>query len=303
MSDILLKSSGFLLLIAAAFLLKRGGMFKKEDGMTLSRLLINVTMPCALLSAGRNLQLSAAIGMAFLVGFLVNFLAVGIGYLMAGRDSRMMKGLFVINTAGFNVGSFALPFITLFFPSEALAFVCMFDAGNCIMNLGVNNTLGGIVAGTGRKRTVKETVRRLFTMPPFLVYILVIGLAAFGIAMPEWVLTISQTAASGNAFIAMTMIGLLLEVKLPKKDLGRLAKLLCGRYLTALLASLAVWFLVPLPDVAKRGIILCIVAPITSTGPVFTREMVGESDIPAAANSLSILISLALMTALSAALA
>ena len=53
MVNVLLRSLGFLLVILATFTLKKVGMFRKEDGQFLAKLMMNVTMPCVLLSADR----------------------------------------------------------------------------------------------------------------------------------------------------------------------------------------------------------------------------------------------------------
>ena len=298
MSEIVLKFCGFLAVILVTYVLKQAGLFHKEDGHMMSRLMMNVTMPCALLSAGRNLRLSVPLVLTLVLAVCCNLVLVGGGIFSAKKFGRKMQGVFAINSSGFNVGSFALPFIQFFFPASVLGYVCMFDMGNAIMNLGVNNTIGSIVASSDVRPTVRGVIKRLLATPPFSVYIIVVVLALFGLSIPDGVLTLVSIAGNANAFVAMAMIGMLLEVKLPKGDVRLLVRLLAGRYLLVLAMGLLIWFVLPFPTEAKKVLILCIAAPITSTAPVFTSEMVGESDIPAAANSIAILISLALMTGL-----
>ncbi len=300
MVNVLLRSLGFLLVILATFTLKKVGMFRKEDGQFLAKLMMNVTMPCVLLSAGKNIEFSPQLLIAFGLGICSNLILIACGLTSASltRYDSKTKGIYVINCAGFNVGSFALPFVQYFFDSSVLSYLCMFDIGNAIMGLGINNTIGGAVAKTGEKPSVQGTIKNLFSNPPFSVYLIVIFFAILHISLPEGLLTVVSIAGNANAFVAMGMIGLLLEISMPKGDVGKIFQVLLTRLIGQAIVSLLIWFLLPLPEQAKMVLILCIVTPITSMAPVFTKKMVGDSDIPAAANSLSIPIALGIMTAL-----
>ena len=275
-------------------------MFRKEDGQFLAKLMMNVTMPCVLLSAGKNIEFSPQLLIAFGLGICSNLILIACGLTSASltRYDSKTKGIYVINCAGFNVGSFALPFVQYFFDSSVLSYLCMFDIGNAIMGLGINNTIGGAVAKTGEKPSVQGTIKNLFSNPPFSVYLIVIFFAILHISLPEGLLTVVSIAGNANAFVAMGMIGLLLEISMPKGDVGKIFQVLLTRLIGQAIVSLLIWFLLPLPEQAKKVLILCIVTPITSMAPVFTKKMVGDSDIPAAANSLSIPIALGIMTAL-----
>lgn len=300
MVNVLLRSLGFLLVILATFTLKKVGMFRKEDGQFLAKLMMNVTMPCVLLSAGKNIEFSPQLLIAFGLGICSNLILIACGLTSASlaRYDSKIKGIYVINCAGFNVGSFALPFVQYFFDSSVLSYLCMFDIGNAIMGLGINNTIGGAVAKTGEKPSVQGTIKNLFSNPPFSVYLIVIFFAILHISLPEGLLTVVSIAGNANAFVAMGMIGLLLEISMPKGDVGKIFQVLLTRLIGQAIVSLLIWFLLPLSEQAKMVLILCIVTPITSMAPVFTKKMVGDSDIPAAANSLSIPIALGIMTAL-----
>lgn len=300
MVDVLLRSLGFLLVILVTFTLKKVGMFRKEDGQFLAKLMMNVTMPCVLLSAGKNIEFSPQLLIAFGLGICSNLILIACGLTSASltRYDNKIKGIYVINCAGFNVGSFALPFVQYFFDSSVLSYLCMFDIGNAIMGLGINNTIGGAVAKTGEKPSVQGTIKNLFSNPPFSVYLIVIFFAILHISLPEGLLTVVSIAGNANAFVAMGMIGLLLEISMPKGDMGKIFQVLLTRLIGQAIVSLLIWFLLPLPEQVKMVLILCIVTPITSMAPVFTKKMVGDSDIPAAANSLSIPIALGIMTAL-----
>ena len=54
MESIILRASFFLLMIVIAYALKRAGVLKKEDGISLARIVMNVTLPCAILVGFRT---------------------------------------------------------------------------------------------------------------------------------------------------------------------------------------------------------------------------------------------------------
>ncbi len=289
---------GFVAVIAATYLLKKAGVFTKENGQFLSKLMMNVTMPCALLSAGVDLHITGTLLLTVGIAVVANIILVVTGILLGKKEGRFHMGLYAIAMSGFNVGSFGLPFVQYFFPASMLGYVCMFDMGNAIMGLGVNNTIGAAVAATGAKQTVKGLVKRLSATPPFMVYMIVIALALFGLSVPEQLLKVISIAGNANAFVAMAMIGLLLELCLPRKDIRAIGKLMVGRYGMIALMSILIWLFMPAEPSVKMVIILCIATPITSIAAVFCKDMVGESDIPAALNSLAIITSLIVMTTL-----
>ena len=58
MTDILSRAGAFVAIILLGYLLKRIGLFKEEDFGVLSKLLLKVTFPCAIITtfAGREIH-------------------------------------------------------------------------------------------------------------------------------------------------------------------------------------------------------------------------------------------------------
>ena len=57
MIDILIKSGGFILIIMLGFALKTKGVCTREHGSFLSTIIMNITLPCSLLSQLITLRL------------------------------------------------------------------------------------------------------------------------------------------------------------------------------------------------------------------------------------------------------
>ena len=51
MQSIVIRAISFLLMVSIAFTLKKLGILKKEDGYALSRVMMNITLPCVIINS------------------------------------------------------------------------------------------------------------------------------------------------------------------------------------------------------------------------------------------------------------
>ena len=72
MDEILIKAGGFLFMIALGFVLKRIGLFSLDDSGFLSKLVLKVTLPMAIIKNFQGLELNRSYLMAIGIGFAVN---------------------------------------------------------------------------------------------------------------------------------------------------------------------------------------------------------------------------------------
>lgn len=298
MIDILIKAFGFILIIVIGFLLKSKGICKREHGQFLSTIIMNITLPCALLSSINNLEITPVLLIALLIGFLGNVITNVAGYFITAKETPMNRALAMINMSGYNIGTFTLPFVQSFFPASAIAYVCLFDTGNALMCLGGTFTAASVVVSTDEKPTFHNIIKKLFSSIPFCTYIVLFFLSLFHIAIPNRVLMVTSIAGNANAFLAMLMIGIMLEIKLDFSEIKTIKKLLIGRYTISIILSLIIYFVLPIDIIVKQMIILTLFAPVSGVAPVFSSKLGSHSPVPAAINSLSIIISIIILTSL-----
>ena len=93
----------------------------------------------------------------------------------------------------------------------------------------------------------------------------------------------------------MFMIGLLLEVKINPSEMKIVLKTLLIRVLFGAILMSIVYFIVPIPMLAKKIVVLAMAAPITT---VFSKNIGYHRDAPAISSSLSIIISIAVLVVL-----
>lgn len=298
MLDIFIKALGFILIIVIGFLLKTKGICKREHGQFLSTIIMNITLPCALLSSINNLEITPILLIALLIGFLGNIITNVAGYLITPKETPLNRALSMINTSGYNIGTFTLPFVQTFFPASAIAYVCLFDTGNALMCLGGTFTAASTVVSNDEKPTFHSIIKKLFSSIPFCTYIVLFFLSLFHIVIPQQILSITSIAGNANAFLAMLMIGILLEIKLDFSQIKTIQKIIVTRYAISIVLSLCIYFLLPVDLVVRKMIVLCLFAPVSSVAPVFSSKLGSNSPVPAAVNSLSIIISIMILTGL-----
>lgn len=298
MEAIFVKAIGFVLVILIGFVLKQLKVLDKRDGQTIATIIMNVTLPCALLCNASGVTLSVSMLLVLAIGTVSNLIMVLLSYILSKKEGPLKQGYYMLNCSGYNIGNFAMPFVQTFFPGMGVAYLCMFDVGNSIMCLGGTYALAGSVSSSGKKLTVKTVLKKLFSSIPFDVYILIFVLAVFKIQLPEQILSIASFIGAGNGFLAMFMIGLLLEIKINPEEMKMVVKTLFIRLFFGAVLMMIVYFLMPLPLLARKIVVLAMAAPITTVAAVFSRNIGYRRDAPAIASSLSIIISILVLTIL-----
>lgn len=297
MFDVLIKSLTFILIIVIGYTLKKVDVLKKSDANVVATIIMNITLPCALLTSANGIELDATILILIAIGIISNVVMMIIGYIASIKDDAKMKGAFMINTSGYNIGNFVLPFVQSFFPGMGVVYLCSFDIGNALMGLGMTYAVADHVASGENHFDIKELFKKLFSSIPFDVYVLIFILAICKLQIPSPILTIASTIGAGNSFLAMLMIGLMLEIKVSPLEAKNVFKILGLRIVGTIVVSLLT-LLLPIPLLAKEIMIMAYCAPLSTVSAVFTRKIGYQGDMSATANSLSILVSIVCMVVL-----
>lgn len=298
MFDVFIKSLTFVLIIVIGYTFKKLRVLNKRDSNIIATIIMNITLPCALLTSANGIELNSVILILIAIGILSNVIMMIIGYISSLKEANKLKAAFMINTSGYNIGNFVLPFIQSFFPGLGVVYLCSFDIGNALMGLGITYAVADHVASGENHFSFKELFKKLFSSIPFDVYVLIFILAILKLQIPSPILSIASTIGAGNSFLAMLMIGLMLEIKISPTETKNVVKVLCLRMLGTIAISLITYFFLPLPLLAKKILIIAYFAPLSTVSAVFTKKIGYEGDMAATANSLSIIISIICMTAL-----
>ena len=70
MFDILIRACFFLLMVVLGYVMKKIGVLTKEDGVAVARVILNITLPCAILVSFRSFVFEWSYMIIPLVSFL-----------------------------------------------------------------------------------------------------------------------------------------------------------------------------------------------------------------------------------------
>lgn len=295
MGTIITQAAGYVSVIVLGYLLRRFGVFKKEDFYIISRICLKITLPAAIISSLSSVKMEASMLFIALIGFGMCMLYVGLAFLMTIGKSKKQRGFEIVNLAAYNVGSFILPFVQGFLGPVGVAATSLFDTGNVFLCLGGSYAIASIVQGQSKKFSVKDLIMPLLRSVPFMTYIIMLPVAFLRIKLPYYVLNLAELMGKANPFLAMFMIGIGFELSADKANLGTLVRLLFVRYGIAIAAAAACFLFLPLPLESRQALVLLMVGPVSSAATIFTGELGNDVGLSSAFNSMSIIISLVLM--------
>ena len=290
MADVLTRAGIFVGIIVLGFVLKKIGVFQQEDFGVLSRLLMKVTFPAAIVSsfAGREIDpamLSLA-ALAICCGVIYMLVAV-VTNLGKGKDKMAFD---ILNLPGYNIGNFTMPFVQSFLGPVGIISTSIFDVGNAFVCLGGAFGVASSVK-SGAKFSVKRIVTALGKSVPFLTYLVMLTLCLLKINLPPVVTEFAGIIGSANPFLAMFVIGVGFRISANKEQLGKVFRILGLRYGVAILVGSIFWFVLPFPLEVRQALLILAFSPIGSAVPPFTAELKGDVGLSSAINSMAILIS------------
>lgn len=292
METILVKAAGLALMIFAGYGLKRLGVFRTEDAKVISRIVVHLTLPAALITGFRTFHFDASYLALIVIALVSNFALLGVGLRRTRGGNLATRGLYALNVSSYNIGCFVLPFVQSFLPPEALVGVSMFDAGNCPVNSGVAYAIVS-ARSSGQRVRLGFVLDKLVHSVPFMTYLTLMVLSILGITLPEPVYQVASTVGGANTFLAMVMIGMLFEVRVEKEDRRLILEILAVRYGCSLAMAALVWVL-PLPLLIRQVSVLAMMAPIPSVTMVYCEKCGCKPSLYGVLNSLSIAVSLLL---------
>ncbi len=294
MDPILTRAIAYIFTIVLAYSLKRLGMFKPTDYKILAKIVLNVTLPATIIANFSQLTIEPNLLFVLLIGFSCNVILVSLAYFLSRKQAREKRAFFMLNSAGFNVGCFTLPYAQSALGPLGVVTTCLFDSGNSIMCLGTTYSLAKKVA-TGSKASI---IKSLLTTVPFLSYMFALTLALIGITLPQPIIDISFSISDANGFCSMFMIGMMLEIKAEKQYIKDLLLVLILRFSFASLAALFFYFCLPFPLLIRQTLVLVAFSPISIINPIFTGKLKGNVEAAGAVNSFSTVIAIVCITIL-----
>lgn len=297
---VLSKAIAFVLIILIGYICKRRGVFAPTDYQLVSKIVLNITLPCAVISSFAHFQLDLSLLAAVALGLSGNCVMIFIALMLTRRETLAAKIFYIFSLAGYNIGCFTLPFAQAFLTPFAVVALCMFDVGNSIMCTGMTYALTasciGYADGHKDRFSMKSIAEKLLHSAPFVVYISMLILSLVGVQFPKSVYTFTDIVGAANPFLSMLMIGMMFEIRLDKQAMGYVKELFSVRYLTSLACAGAFIYFAPFKQEVNYVIALAFMAPCTIIGPIFVEKLGGNVQLASLFNSMTIITSVILFT-------
>lgn len=293
MSNVLTQTIVYVILLFAGYGFKKAGIFNVEDTDFLKKVILYLTMPAMAVNGLKDLELQPSFLWCFLVGFGTSTILMLVGMAVTRRKSPEERVMYLFNFNTYNIGNFAIPFLTGLISTEGFAALCLFDIGVAIYLYGIDYSLAEAVKGGKGNFSLKFLLKKIFTSPITDMYLLMILLAALHLRLPDPILKLASVMGNANAFLAMLSIGILFELNLEKKNLRDMVKFFVLRYGTILLIMAGVILFIPFSQDIRQAICVLLMAPVASIAPLLTMNAGGDGAKAAQINSVSILIGIA----------
>lgn len=295
MGTIILNACGLLLIILFGYFMKRIGLMKKTDGTILSTIIMNVTLPATIIVNLTSFVWQNSYFILVVAAVVFTYLQIALVWPFFRRQKLVDQEYGLFLGSGFNIGNFTLPFVQSFMPA-GIPLISMFDLGNSIMLAGGTGAAIDFLVKKEEVFSVSTILRKLFKTVPFTCYVGMTILRLFEIDLPNPVITLLYPIGNANAFLSMFMIGLYLELKLPKHALKQVWKVLGLRFIASLL-MMTIALLGPWSEAIKHILILIGFAPIPTFGVINAVSAGADEEAVGFCSSLSFLLGLPMMTA------
>ena len=250
----LIQPIALLAIILTGYLFKRAGKFKNRDYRILQVALFDLVLPCAIIYSFATNPHDSSMLWISVFGFVVAFIPPVLIFLITRHKPVQDRAFTMLNGSGFNIGCFCFPVVQAFLGTAAIVPAAMFDIGNCVMVAAGTNvmtqtllhiqpgrTLGEQYQGNApvlpyvkpkdkdarrlaRHALLRNVAKGFFGSVPFDTYLVMIVLMLADVKIPGAVATFVAPLANANSFIAMLMVGMLMDLPAGRDDVMKLLK-------------------------------------------------------------------------------
>ena len=297
MTAVLVRAGCFLAILVLGYVLRRVGVFGPEAFSVLSKVVIKMTLPAAIISSFVGKEINPAMLIVSLLGLGSCLLYMGLGFVTNLRNSKDRRAFEVLNLPGYNIGNFMIPFVQSFFGPLGVITCSLFDVGNAVVLLGGAYSVAAMIQD-GSRFSLKRLGKTLLRSVPFVTLLIVVTMALLHIPVPGPIVELAGIMGSANAFVSMLMIGVGFRVEANREQLGRLGKIFGIRYAVAAILAVIFYFILPFELEIRQALVILAFSPIGSAVPIFTGELKGDVGLSAAINSVAILISIVIIVVL-----
>lgn len=296
MAEVLMKAGSFVAVIIMGNLLRRAGFFKEEDFYVLSKIVLKITLPAAIISNFSGIDLKPSMLVVTLLGFAGGILYIAVAFFMSIGKEREERAFNILNLPGYNIGNFTMPFAQSFLGPVGVVATSLFDTGNAFICLGGAYSAAVATKEKNARFSMFPVIKTLLKSIPFDAYLIMTVLSLLHVGLPAPITSFTGVIGNANAFMAMLMIGVGFKLNGDSSQPGKIVKILAARYSLAIVLALVFYFLLPFGIEYRQALTILALSPMSSAAPAFTGNLGADVGLASAVNSISVVISTVLIT-------
>ncbi|MDB7980148.1 MULTISPECIES: AEC family transporter [Faecalicoccus] len=291
MDKIMQTIFSFITIIIIGLVLKKKGILQAKDTHFMSKIIMNLTLPCALISSSKGIQINGYTLMLICFAILANIAIFYLCVFFNKKENKLSIAVMAMNASGFNIGNFAIPVVQAFFNSNALGYILMFDIGNSICGFGLMYYLASNYINANDNFDIKELKEKVFKSVPFITYLLIVFAALVHFQLPVFLLNVTSTIGEANIFLSMLYIGLLIDFRFDYSVVYQVFKIMRIRLFGEMVLAVAVCIL-PISILIKIALLFCLFTPTTSLTPIYCKKLGSDSSVSAICSTISMIVSI-----------
>ncbi|WP_371069670.1 AEC family transporter [Sediminibacillus sp. JSM 1682029] len=282
-------------IIILGYILKRFDIIREREGEGLTRLVLNVTLPCLLIVSFSEIVIDPSLFLLVIIAFVYGCFMAFLGSFVFRNESSLNKGMLLMTLPGFNIGLFAFPLVEGIWGSEGLKYFGMFDAGNAFVIFGLNYMVATYFASGDVKPDFKAMTTKIFKSIPLMTYILVCTINLLGLKLPDFALGVAGTISQANMPLSLLILGIYLNLQFDKSNLKIISKFLIFRYATGIAVGSCLFWLLPFDDLFKYTLLIALILPTAATSLAYSVEFRYDTKLVGTIANITIIISFVLL--------
>jgi len=254
--------SAMVILLGYAF--KRLKVLKENDGETLARVALNITLPSIILLNLPGVPIEGSNILLPFFGLLMPGLMVLAGLFFFRRLPGVKKGLPMMASSGYNIGLFAIPMVMGLYGSAGITRFALFDIGNAFAIFGLSWYLAWYYSNLRGDESIgiRGIVKMFFGSIPFVVYMLAVVMNLSGIRLNGILMRFIEVPAAMNRGVSLLALGILLRFRFSKDTWKAIAPPLILRYSFGIFAGVLILFFLPISLENRITIAGALVMPV-----------------------------------------
>ncbi|WP_077624034.1 AEC family transporter [Sediminibacillus massiliensis] len=282
-------------IIILGYLLKRFDIVREREGEGLTRIVLNVTLPCLLIVSFSEIALDPSLFLLVFIAMANGLFMAAVGLFVFRKENAKTKGMLAMMLPGFNIGLFAFPLVEGIWGSKGLKYFGMFDAGNAMVLFGLTYIIAAYFAAENSKPDFRRIAIKISTSIPLLTYIIVSVLNIADVQLPNLVLDVSGIIADANMPLSLLILGIYLNLQFDKSNLKLVGKFLALRYTLGLALGLLLFWLLPFEDMFRYTLLICFILPTATTSLAYSVEFKYDTKLVGTIANMTIIISFILL--------